>query len=375
MATLRTKGTRSSKRLYIRYEHIVGGVRHQRERKLDGIVNASSYEAKQELARVEREVQAGRDPYPELEAGKKVGELMMKFKQNLNNRSARDDRSRLTNHVIPRWKDYELASVTLPEVMSWIEELATTKLSVQTQRHALNLLSRFFSWCTLRGLATVNPVKMIPQGAKPTPSRISDGPWLEDDTKVTQLMRALGGDLGRMFYLGNRSGLRLGEICGLTMGDMEFLGEGTIRVSHSYDGELKESKKGSKPVKWVPAPKDWAEVIGTHLKVRKLQGAKADDLVFEAPVREKGRKRVQDFKGYLREYMDSQWLGAAKACGVNLTFYQATRHSFCSRNLRDGANLDEVSAAVGHSSPSVTRKHYDHFVRKTFSSTLTRGLG
>ncbi len=63
-----------------------------------------------------------------------------------------------------------------------------------------------------------------------------------------------------------------------------------------------------------------------------------------------------------------------KALGISLTWYEATRHSFVSRNLAAGASLDEVSAAVGHSSPIVTRRYYDHFVRKTFSAGLRAGL-
>lgn len=38
------------------------------------------------------------------------------------------------------------------------------------------------------------------------------------------------------------------------------------------------------------------------------------------------------------------------------------------------SSLDEVSAAVGHSSPVVTRRYYDHFVRRSFSATLRAGL-
>jgi hypothetical protein len=53
-----------------------------------------------------------------------------------------------------------------------------------------------------------------------------------------------------------------------------------------------------------------------------------------------------------------------------MTWYQATRHSFVSRHLSRGASLDEVSAAVGHSSPVVTKRFYDHYVRRTFSPKL-----
>jgi len=58
-----------------------------------------------------------------------------------------------------------------------------------------------------------------------------------------------------------------------------------------------------------------------------------------------------------------------------MTWYQATRHSFVSRHLSRGASVDEVSAAVGHSSLVVTRRFYDHFIRRTFSPKLRAGLG
>ena len=58
-----------------------------------------------------------------------------------------------------------------------------------------------------------------------------------------------------------------------------------------------------------------------------------------------------------------------------MTWYEATRHSFVSRHLARGASLDEVSAAVGHSSPIVTKRFYDHYVRRSFSPRLREGLG
>jgi integrase len=59
--------------------------------------------------------------------------------------------------------------------------------------------------------------------------------------------------------------------------------------------------------------------------------------------------------------------------GIAMIWYQATRHSFVSRNLKAGASLDEVSAAVGHSSPIVTRRFYDYYVRRSYSDQL-RGV-
>ena len=54
---------------------------------------------------------------------------------------------------------------------------------------------------------------------------------------------------------------------------------------------------------------------------------------------------------------------------------EATRHSFVSRHLSRGASLDEVSAAVGHSSPVVTKRFYVHHVHRSSSPKLRAGLG
>ena len=58
-----------------------------------------------------------------------------------------------------------------------------------------------------------------------------------------------------------------------------------------------------------------------------------------------------------------------------MTWYQTTRRSFVTRHLSRGASLDEVSAAVGHSSPIVTKRYYGHYVRRSFSPKRRAGLG
>ena len=57
-----------------------------------------------------------------------------------------------------------------------------------------------------------------------------------------------------MFYLGNRSGLRTGEACGLRMSDFEYLAEGVIRVRHSYDGPLRKTKTRKAKPSGSPPP-------------------------------------------------------------------------------------------------------------------------
>jgi len=295
-------------------------------------------------------------------------DLMETWAASLMNRNAADDRSRLRRHLLPAFGDRALKDITLPIVMRWLDRLrADGKLAPASMRHCLNLLSRFFSWAIERGHTTINPVKQIPTGKRPQQPHKRDTPWLDDDAIVRRIIHALPEPVGLMFYLGNRSGLRTGEIAGLRMADLDGLADGAIRVRFTYAGPLKEDKAGIGKVKWAPAPDDAPAFLGPWLAQRRAQGAGPEDFVF--PCANRGASH------YRKEYIEGCWERVAKSLSLALTWYQATRHSFVTRSLAAGATLDEVSSAVGHSSPVVTRRYYDHHVRRSFSAALRGGLG
>jgi len=370
-----------SGRLYIRW-YDGEGVRRQESLPS----TATRHDARRTLAEREAEAAQIRDgrKQPDRTSTAPAGDLMRAWLDTLVNRNEKIDRGRAARYLIPKWGEMRLVEITLPTVLAWIDELRRerpvpppapgdkrrrgrpkARLSEPSIRQNLNLLSRFFSWAVERGHATVNPVRLIPMGKRPRAGGRTDTPWLDDDATVRLLFNALPTPVNLMFYLGNRSGLRTGEAAGLRLSDLGFLGEGSIRVRFSYDGPLKEDKHNEGKVKWVPAPDDATDALGGWLARRRAEGAGPEDLVFVAP----------QGGTYGRVFIGRAWREAARAVGVTLTWYQGTRHSFVSRNLASGASLDEVSGAVGHSSPVVTRRYYDHFIRRTFSPTLRAGLG
>jgi integrase len=293
------------------------------------------------------------------------GALMETWAAGLTNRSRADDRSRLRLHVRPRFAKMRIADVTLPVLMTWLDELrAAGRLESGTQRHLLNLVSRFFGWCIERGHAVVNPVRQIPSGRRPQHAAKKNVPWLEVDSLVTKIMARLPEPIDLMFYIGNRSGLRLGEICGLRLADLDGLADGAIRVRYSYTGPLKEDKKGSGKVKWAPASDDGVAVLGPWRERRRAAGAGPEAFVFARA----------DGSHLRKEFVEWHWERARDALGLTLTFYEATRHSFASRNLSRGVPLDEVASALGHSTPAVTARHYAHFIRKVFSPAMRAPL-
>jgi integrase len=226
------------------------------------------------------------------------------FLDGLTNRNADDDRSRGKRHLVPRFERLRLAEIDLAAVMEWIDaQREAGELREASIRHNMNLLSRFFSWAIARGKASINPVRQIPMGSRPTQTVKPDTPWLDDDAIVRNLINDLEEPINFMFYLCNRSGLRTGEAAGLRMSDMVFVDEGLIRVRFSYDGPLKEDKKGEGKVKWVPAPEDCAEFLGPWIEQRKAQGAGPEAHVFPC-----GRRKGL---AYRKEYIEACWEEAA----------------------------------------------------------------
>jgi integrase len=369
MGSVISRGTRSKPKYYVKYKDTDGRWKMRLSKQ------PTKDQARKYLAQVEARVARGKIGIEEQVVVPLAGKLMEDWAETLINRNARDDRGRLKKHLLPKFRKYQIKNIMMPVLLNWIDEQRRKKepktkkrlLADGSIRHNLNLLSRFFSWAVEHGHAVFNPVKQIPQGKRPQQAQKRDIPWLKDDALVRKLMNDLQEPVDLMFYLGNRSGLRTGEIVALRMADMGYLVDGIIRVRFSYDGPLKEDKKGTGKMKWVPAADDAEAVLGPWLAMREAAGAGPEDLVFPCANRHGS--------WYRKEFLESRWEAVAPEHGVELTWYQATRHTFTSRALEGGATLDEVSAALGHSSPVVTRRYYDHFVRRSFSSELRRGLG
>jgi integrase len=362
MGTVYNRGTRSKPNWYVAFKDA-----HGRRRALPSH-QPTKFLAKRWLETIEARIANGKVGIEEPADEPRCETLMTRWAEGLRNRNARDDRSRLHRHLRPEFGERRITEITLAMVMEWIDRQRDGgSLSDASIRHNLNLLSRFFSWAIERGHVSVNPVRQIPTGKRPKQSPKQHVPWLSDDDVVRKLLQVFPTPMEYMFYLGNRSGLRTGEIAGLRLSDLGFLAEGVIRVRYSYDGPLKEDKANEGKVKWVPAADDCQTFLGPWLARRAAAGAGPEDLVFPGP--------TDPRRPYNKRYIERAWDDARTELKLELTWYQATRHSFVSRLLEAGASVDEVSAAVGHSSPVVTRRYYDHFIRRRYSDKLRSGLG
>lgn len=303
---------------------------------------------------------------PPPEARRTFNDLVDTWTKTLKNRTAYDDKLRVKHHLKPYFGPMKVDDMqSLQLMMRFIDDKrGEGKLKDATIRHLLNLLSRFFSWAIERGHAQHNPVRSIPQGKRPTQSPKLDRPWLDSDEQIVAIFRALPSPWDLMFLIGVTAGLRNGEIAGLRLSDCNF-DERHLRVRYSYDGPLKESKPGKPKIKFAPMSDDVHVMLRQRVAGREAEEAGPEDYLFPS----RTGKAFFDASGFDKQFKK---VVAALDLPEDLTWYSATRHSFASRKLSRGVPLDEVSRAMGHASPTTTKRYYDHFIQRTFSPEMTR---
>lgn len=380
MASIVKRGTRAAPQFHVKWiATTADGKPKQIWKRLRGVETRK--QATDELARIERALDKGEDPFPVRIEPTAVKVQMEKWAASLENRNAPSDRTIVMKHLIPRFGQMVPKEITKTVIVRWLDEMKeATELSTQTQRHLLSTLSRFFEWLGERDDEINNPVKKISRESRP---KVKHRPreWLDDESKLAELLSVLPYPIDLMLALGNRTGMRLGEICGLRMSDLDHLAKGFVTVSRSYAGPLKEDdQEGNiRREKKVPAPADAEEALKLHLARRRLNGAKADDLVF-APVKPPKRRRRVAWSGFNRGHINDVWRTACKAVGLvgedgrtpTVSWYGATRHTMASRAKRDGLGAEQIAEAMGHKGTAMVDKFY--FGRGTQRETFAPAL-
>lgn len=366
MGTITKRGTAARPRFYASYKESNG----KWVMKALGAGVRTKDEAKKALAVIEANVLQGRLGIASTSGGT-FGDLMAKWLGQITNRAAKKDRGMAQNHILPWFRLMSMVQAgDVKEVIRYLDSKKAQGLAPNTLKSLITILGRFWAWALERGLSDKNPIRLLPRSVRPKRAgQQTHTPWIRDDADVVKIMQALEVPSKWAFYLGNRSGIRPGELCGLRVIDLAEAEKGVIHVRHNLDSFLKEDKEGVGKTKFVPAPSDIMQVMGSYILERRANGNPNDPLfIFE---RSTGPMRKSKWIGMRVEYLTRAWNKFVRPLGYELTWYQATRHSFVSRSLDRGASLDEVSAAVGHSSIDITRNSYSHFIRKSFGD-ITR---
>ena len=140
------------------------------------------------------------------------------------------------------------------------------------------------------------------------------------------------------------AGLRPGEVCGLTWGQ---IGTDAIVVDRSAQlGKIVTTKTGKTRTVALIAP--LADELAAFRR-----GRHDDALV--VPDAQHG-SRIRNWHNWSQR----QFKPAARAAGVRCVPYDL-RHSFASLLIHEGRSIGYVSAQMGHASQTLTLQHYSHW--------------
>jgi integrase len=223
-------------------------------------------------------------------------------------------------------------------------------------------LSAIFGQAVDDGVLTINPVsktgKYIKKPEKPR-RRITAFTW-EERTILERAVEKHFPEWYALVVLDFRTGIRLGEICALEIGDVDFDGRFIeVRQNYDHEGDKITTPKSGKARRVDMSP-HLVKVLQAHIKARK-----ESQWLFH---REDGS--IVNPR-HLSDWLFKRWLKVAGlAQSPKRLSFNSIRHSYATLRLQKGDNILDVSRQLGHHSVRVTEASYYDYVPGTHKNQV-----
>lgn len=265
----------------------------------------------------------------------------------LTNNKPSEQRAKLSviqKHLVPFFGKAELADVAAMRVEEYKAKKLAQGLSAKTINNHLTILRKClqiaWEWGRIERMPIIKLLKVPPQSIV----------FLSEEE-----CRALISDKAEpvahmMILTALRTGMRLGELCGLMWEDIDF-SRGMITVRHSIVRGVVGSPKSNR-IRYIPLAHDLALELQSW-----PQGE--GELVFHVDGR------------VLSDYAATEMLSRACArTGVQRIGWHKLRHTFATQLVSRGVSLRAIQALLGHSTIQMTEK-YAHLVPSLLNEAIT----
>jgi integrase len=276
-------------------------------------------------------------------------------------REATERRWRL--HIEPQLGDKMLSAITVSAVKAWRAGLDSAPGTV---RVLMALLSSILASAADDGRITSNP--MHARSVKgPAVDKRKIVPWTAEQVAVARA--AMPPRWQAMVDCGSGLGLRIGEVRGLAVTDVDFLRR-RVHVRHQVQwvgGALVLAPpKGGKD-RYVPLPESVAVALAEH--IRQFPPAEVT-LPWRVP---SGKPVTAQLLFTMtsgrpvesNSWNATVWRNAVKAAGLTPgrgSGFHSLRHTYASLLLAGGVDVRTVSEALGHHDPGFTLRTYAHLM-------------
>jgi integrase len=268
-------------------------------------------------------------------------------------RSIAEDERNLRLHILPRWGRRRYDEIAKRDVIALIEEvIAEGKPTAANRVHAL--ISTIFSFAMNVDIVHANPAARIwKRGVERKGTRV-----LSDDEICLFWERVMcppvSRPVGHALKLALLTGMRAGEIAGLSRAEIEHLGDAE-RAAIVIPGERSKSNRAH----YVPLSGVAQQVIGETLALI----GKDEPYLFPSPV---GGAIDPHALAVAMRRMTASLPNVAEGTmtwRVDPPSPHDLRRTCATRLAALGTPNEDVSAVLGHTRQDVTGKHYDMYQR------------
>ncbi|MFF4955964.1 tyrosine-type recombinase/integrase [Streptomyces sp. NPDC001222] len=281
---------------------------------------------------------------------------------------------RLRVHALPYLGDRPMASFRPSHLRAWMRELEATGRAASYRRSIFANVSAVFTAAVEDRIIAENPCRARSVRAPSLDAR-KVKPWSIE--RVMAVHEALPDAYQEMVSLGAGCGLRQGEIFGLAVEDVDFLG-GTVHVVrqikvirgvHLVFGPPKGGKE-----RQVPLPETVSFALAAHitkhepvevtLPWKTPDGPPVTASLLFVNTRSQPLHRFRFNRSFWRPALTSAGIPLGRENGMH-----ALRHFYASVLLDAGESIKALSEYLGHHDPSFTLRTYTHLMPNSEART------
>jgi len=258
-------------------------------------------------------------------------------------------RGYIKNYYLPFFTGYDVKEIRFEHLSDFVDSLPD-RLKRKTRLNILVSLHSFFTWLFKKGVRDVPPFPVI-EGIDDSKERTA----LDYDDQMKYLSMIPEAHRGVLEF-GMETGIRPGELVALKAKDIDLKNQTAIirRTISAYVYILETTKGRSR--KTIPLSDKAISILKSHI-VGKLPEA----FVFINP---------DTNRRYSVKMPNTLW---KRYTGLDITYYEASRHSFCTQLVDDGVDALQAKALLRHADLRSTQKYYHGNMARLRDAVNTRG--